>query len=241
MQIQWNDDRLGDIVRRNMHTAPVFEKFGLDYCCGGRQTLAEACADRQVDTEGLRTELDILPENGPLNVDGWKTEFLVEYIVNTHHQYVKHMLPTIAAHATKVAQKHGQAHPEAREIAEIFLQVKLELEQHLMKEERILFPYILQMAAAERDGATAGGGGFGTVRNPIAMMEQEHDGAGLAFERIRRLSGGYAPPEDACTTFRLLFRELEEFERDLHMHIHLENNVLHPRAIALEEELFATA
>ncbi|MCB2205243.1 iron-sulfur cluster repair di-iron protein [bacterium] len=241
MQIDWNTQSVGEVVRNNMHAAGVFERYGIDYCCGGRQSLSEACERSDADSEALQHELADLPEHGAPNVAQWDTSFLIDYIINTHHNYVRSMLPTIHAHAAKVAQVHGDNHPETREIASIFMEVKQELEQHLMKEERILFPYIKQMLAAARGEAPVHAGGFGSVAQPIAMMEQEHDNAGLAFDRMRSLSGDFTPPEDACTTYQLLYRELDEFERDLHMHIHLENNVLHPRAKEVERTLATAA
>lgn len=239
MEIQWNTQTVGDVVKENMHAAGVFERHGIDYCCGGKQSLSEACERSSVDTAVLQQELADLPENGAPNVSAWDTPFLIDYIVNTHHVYVRSMLPTIQAHAAKVAQVHGDNHPETREIASVFMEVKAELEQHLVKEERILFPYIKHLAAAEDGRAAYDENNIGGVHGPIAMMEQEHDRAGLAFDRMRTLSGDFTPPEDACTTFRLLYRELDEFERDLHMHIHLENNVLHPRAAQLEQRIAA--
>ncbi|MFA6235198.1 MAG: hemerythrin domain-containing protein, partial [Bacteroidota bacterium] len=134
-----------------------------------------------------------------------------------------------------VSSVHGEHHPEVREIAAIWQQVQMELEAHMIKEERILFPFIKQLAAADNGDGPTIASGFGTVRNPIEMMEHEHDSVGLALDHMRKLADGFTPPADACTTFQLFYRELDEFERDLHMHIHLENNVLHPRAIAMEE------
>jgi regulator of cell morphogenesis and NO signaling len=241
MDIQWNAQTVGEVVKANMHAAGIFERHGIDYCCGGKQSLPEACERGDVDAATLQQELAELPENGAPNVADWDTSFLIDYIVNTHHAYVRNMLPTIRAHAAKVAQVHGENHAETREIASIFMEVNTELEQHMMKEEQVLFPFIKQMVAAEKGEAAVHSGGFGSVMQPIAMMEQEHDNVGLAFDRMRTLSGDFTPPEDACTTFQLLYRELDEFERDLHMHIHLENNVLHPRAAQLEQRIAATA
>lgn len=237
MQIQWNDQSVGEVVKENMHAAGIFEAYGIDYCCGGRQSLAEACERSSVNADRLRTELEQLPEAGGPNVSEWDTPFLIDYIINTHHQYVRRMLPTIQAHAAKVAQVHGDNHPETRDIAAIFMEVKQELESHLMKEEQMLFPFIKQLVETEKSSDAAAWNG--NVQQPISVMEHEHDSAGLAFDRMRKLSNVFTPPEDACTTYQLLYRELDEFERDLHMHIHLENNVLHPRAIAIEKRLAA--
>ncbi|MBR9979173.1 MAG: iron-sulfur cluster repair di-iron protein [Bacteroidetes bacterium] len=241
MQIQWNEQSVGEVVAQNMHAARIFETHGIDFCCGGKKTLPEACQEKKVDTEALKADLEALPEKGGHDVSSWSTEFLIDYIINTHHQYVRTMLPTIMAHAAKVASVHGDTHPEVRDIAGVFQQVQMELESHMMKEERILFPYIRQLAAAEREEGPVFSSGFGSVQNPIDMMEQEHDSVGLAFDHMRTLANDFTPPAEACTTYQLFYRELDEFERDLHLHIHLENNVLHPRALAMEERLTQTA
>ena len=235
MQINWDTQTVGDVVRANLQAAGVFERHGVDYCCGGRQTMKEAMSDERVNADTLRAELEELSELGAPRVSEWDTGFLIDYIINTHHQYVQDMLPTIQAHAAKVAQVHGDRYPKLRELAAVYMDLQRELEQHLMKEERILFPFIKRMVEHSTEEGTANG--EFDVEGPISMMEHEHDRAGLAFDRMRMLSNDFTLPEDACTTFSLLFRELQEFERDLHMHIHLENNVLHPRAMDLQRSL----
>jgi regulator of cell morphogenesis and NO signaling len=231
---------VADIVRENSHAALVFESYGIDYCCNGRIPLAEACAKRGIDLDKVLSEVEQLPRSTAPDATQWPVDFLIDYIVNTHHQYVRTMLQPITEHAAKVAHRHGETHPETIEVADIFSDIRAELESHMVKEEQILFPYIKRLSAIERGDMESTGGGLGSVMGPISVMEAEHENVGRAYERIHALTNGLEIPPDACTTFTLLYNELGEFEKDLHMHIHLENNVLHPRAIAMEEAQFAT-
>ncbi len=231
---------VADIVRGNSQAALVFESYGIDYCCNGRIPLAEACAKRGLDLETILAEVERLPRDSAPDVTKWSTEFLIDYIVNTHHQYVRTMLIPITEHAAKVAHRHGESHPETLEVADIYGAIRAELESHLVKEEQILFPYIKRLAAMDRGEVEFSGGGLGSVLGPISVMEAEHENVGRAYERIHAITNGLELPPDACTTFTLLYNELREFEQDLHMHIHLENNVLHPRAIEMERTLHAT-
>lgn len=170
----------------------------------------------------------------PPRFASWSPAFLVDYILANHHAYVRAALPAILAHARKVADTHGERHPEMVEVARTFERVVAEMTQHMMKEEQILFPYVKSLAAQAEADCPASPSPFGTVANPIRMMEAEHESAGGAMRRIRELTGGYAPPDDACTTYRATLAELEEFERDLHQHVHLENDILFPRALEME-------
>jgi regulator of cell morphogenesis and NO signaling len=184
-------------------------------------------------------ELTNLSSNGndAQNVNDWSLDFLVDYIVNNHHQYVRRMIPVISLHSDKVASVHGQNHQETLQIADLFLAVREELEGHMMKEERILFPQIKQMVLNQKENSQFYPPPFGTIKNPIRMMELEHTSAGDALSKIRKLSNNYIHPEDACNTFKALYSELKEFEEDLHKHIHLENNILFPKSIKLEIQL----
>ena len=175
--------------------------------------------------------------NAAQNVNDWQLDFLVDYITEHHHQYVRRMIPVISLHTDKVASVHGLNHPETLLIADLFLAVRDELEGHMMKEERVLFPQIKQMVLIQKENSQFFPPPFGTIQNPIKMMEYEHTNAGDAFSKIRELSNNYAYPEDACNTFKALYSELKEFEEDLHTHIHLENNILFPKSIELEAEL----
>ena len=230
---------LAEIVTDNIPSAIVFEEFGLDFCCKGKRPLSEACAEKNVNVEDVVNSLSGLNVTDPsLNINDWEPDFLIDYIINNHHQYVRRMIPVISLHADKVASVHGQNHPETIEIADLFLAVREELESHMMKEERILFPYIKQLYQAKKNNEPIAPPPFGTIQNPIRMMEAEHTSAGDAMFRIRDLSKNYSTPEDACNTFKALYSELKEFEEDLHKHIHLENNLLFPKSIEIEKEVF---
>ena len=231
---------LKNIVTKDFRAAAVFEKYSLDFCCRGGKTVEEACREGGLDPENVLDELKKLDGAGT-GPDGryaeWPLDFLSDYIVNTHHAYVRGAIPVLDAHTRKIVSVHGANHPELVEIAGHFQAVAAELASHMMKEERILFPFIKTLALADRNPGTFRMPPFGTVRNPIAMMEAEHRNAGDALAAIRALSGGYAPPEDACTTYRVTFQELKQFEQDLHQHVHLENNILFPKAVAIEDRL----
>jgi regulator of cell morphogenesis and NO signaling len=235
---------LKDIVLEDFRAAAVFERFALDFCCGGNKTVAQACAERSMEAEPVVTELRAL--GARTEADGGRfarmeLDELADYIVATHHAYVRAALPVLLAHTAKVASVHGANHPEAVAIAELTQVVAEEMDGHMMKEEMVLFPYIKRLAEARRAGRQMAPPHFGSVRNPIRMMESEHDSAGGALRNIRDFSANYTPPEDACTTFRVTYRELQEFEEDLHRHVHLENNILFPKTIALETELLSKA
>ena len=225
------------VVAGDSRTAAVFERHGIDYCCGGDRTIDEACREAGVSVEVVLADLAALPDTDaapPPRFAAWDPGFLVDYIVANHHAYVRGALPTILAHTRKIAEKHGARHPELAEIARTFEDVAGELTQHMMKEEHILFPYVKTLAAQAAAGCPPSPSPFGTVANPIHMMEREHESAGGAMRRIRELSHGYRLPDDACETYQITFAELQEFERDLHQHVHLENNLLFPKAIELE-------
>lgn len=228
---------LGEIVTSDFRSAGIFESHGLDFCCGGKQTLGDACAAKNLNPDvviGALRGLDAeVAERGDLSA--LEADALADYIVERHHAYVASAMPRIDAWAKKVASAHGARHPETLRIAEVFAAVRAELEQHMFKEEQILFPYVRQIASAARNTDGPAPSRFGTVRNPITMMETEHENAGRDLAELRRLSDDYTLPADACATFTALYQELIAFEHDLHMHIHLENNLLFPKAIALEE------
>ena len=233
------DKTLAEIVTDNIRSAIIFEEAGLDFCCKGKRSLKDACAEKKVDVQKIVNELINLSGDGneTQNVDDWQLDFLVDYIMNNHHQYVRRMIPVITLHADKVASVHGKNHLETIKIADLFLAVREELEMHMMKEERILFPQIKQMILNQKENSQFFPPAFGTIQNPIRMMEYEHTNAGDALYQIRELSNNYSHPEDACNTFKALYSELKEFEEDLHKHIHLENNILFPKSIELESQL----
>jgi regulator of cell morphogenesis and NO signaling len=230
-----------DIVAQDFRAAAVFQRHRIDFCCGGDRPIAEAC-----QAKGLDPALVIAEVEAATNIPGdvprfgeWELDFLANYIVANHHAYVRKAVANITTHVRKVAAVHGERHPEAIEIARHFDAVAQDLLQHMVKEERMLFPYISQLAQAVREGSQPPVAPFGTVANPIRAMESEHQRAGDLMAEIRRLSGDFTPPADACTTYKVSYQELEEFEGDLHRHVHLENNVLFPKALDLERTAFA--
>ncbi|MEJ2635155.1 MAG: iron-sulfur cluster repair di-iron protein [Calditrichia bacterium] len=235
------EETLGKIVTRDFRTAEVFKRYGLDFCCGGKKTVTEACEEKGIDPDKVRAALQemegILEMNSVNHFDTWELDFLADYIVNNHHAYVRRALAELPQYLSKLVEAHGATHHELSRINEMFSAVKIELESHMMKEERILFPYIRQLAAAKRNGGSAPVPGFGTIENPVRMMEAEHQSAGEAMEEISRLSGNYKLPADGCATYSMVYSELKAFEDDLHQHIHLENNILFPKAIDLEKKM----
>jgi len=233
---------IGEMVVADYRKAEVFRKFGIDYCCGGKKPLEEACAKKGLDPQTLQKELDeldLIPNKPQQDYENWSLDDLADYIVEHHHRYVADSVPILYELTNKVARVHGDRHPELVKIAQHFDAVAQELQMHMLKEERVLFPYIQQMAIARREGKPIPTPAFGSVANPIRMMEAEHESAGGNLEEIRQLSSDYTLPIDACTSYRVLFAKLNEFEQDLHQHVHLENNLLFPKAIAMEKDKFA--
>lgn len=233
-----NDRTIRDIVAADFRTAAIFERYGLDFCCRGNRTVEAACAEAGIEADRVQRDLSdatALPASGCApRFDTWDLATLSQYIVSTHHGFVREQLPVLQAHADKVARVHGQRHPEMVEVAALVDRISVEMTSHMAKEEQILFPYIEQLAEASATGGPAPGAPFGTVANPIRMMEAEHDSAGGAMASIRSLTNGYRVPDDGCGTYTVLLQELEAFERDLHRHVHLENNILFPTALRLE-------
>ena len=227
---------VGDVVVRDFRAAAVFHRYGIDFCCVGTRSVAEACADRGVRLDEVVEALEQACTGSPAGAprfSEWEPDTLIAYIVGNHHAYVRRALPVITAHTRKVAAAHGARHPELAEVAALWAGVAREMTSHMAKEETVLFPYISHAAGAVRRGEAIPEAPFGSIDNPVRAMEHEHDATGDAIAQIRGLTGGYAVPEDACTTYRICLKELEEFERDLHTHVHLENNLLFPKARAL--------
>jgi regulator of cell morphogenesis and NO signaling len=222
-----------EVVLENPGAVRVFQELGIDYCCGGQKPLDEACAAANVSVDEVLAKMEAgmrVPAAGA--PQDWQRESLsrlIEHIHGVHHGFVRRESPRILALLEKVCGVHGAHHPELLQVREAFTALAGELSAHLMKEEQMLFPYI---AGAERGSAPAAC--FGSVQNPIRMMMFEHDNAGAVLRELRRLTNDYAVPSDACPSYQTLYQALREFEADLHQHIHLENNILFPRAVALE-------
>ena len=216
----------------------VFERYGIDYCCGGRKPLSEACAARSLEVNAVIAALEdaAIDSGEPAKDLGEKSlGGLCAQIISTHHEYVKRELPRLTALAEKVVNRHGKNHPELPVIQATLARLREELTSHLGKEEMILFPYISKLERLLTEGGPRPESCFGTVSNPIAMMMREHDDAGLLLDVLRNRSNQYTTPEGACPTYHAFYDGLREFELDLHQHIHLENNVLFPRAVEMEE------
>jgi len=232
---------LAQIVNSNHKAASVFEKYHLDFCCKGKRSLEQACSEQQLTTSQVTEELENIfsneSNNTSIDFDKMNLTQLCDYILHTHHAYVKNEMPQIHAYLQKVSSKHGDRHPELYKIFQIFSAVKEEMEGHMKKEELILFPRIKELQKLADNENAHLQVNIGYLQSPITVMEQEHDHAGNLLNDIRIFSNDYAPPQDACTTYRLCFAALKAFEVDLHQHVHLENNILFPRTIELFKEL----
>ena len=229
---------VGEIAAEIPCATRELEKLGIDYCCGGSRTLGEACAEANIPVDQVlaRLQKGLASANARRGKD-WKNELLADligHITTTHHVFVREESPRIAALAVKVVGVHGKNHPELLQVQQMFSALAEELSVHLMKEEQVLFPYVVRMEESVLAGEPAPPAMFGTVVNPIRMMMQEHDGAGDALRALRSITHDYALPQDACISYRTLYQALQGFEADLHQHIHLENNILFPRAVAME-------
>jgi len=230
---------LGELVTEDTRAATVFERFGLDYCCRGHQTLEDAARDQGTPLHAVVAALEALgpPTSSDRADEGASLDQLTRLIVERHHRYVRESMPAITAWLDKLVARHGARHAELIEARDLFRQVTDELTAHMAKEENILFPFIDALATAERSGRHPVASPFGTIVNPVRVMEADHALVGNLLARLRALTAGFEPPADACTTYRLCYAELSRFEADLHRHVHLENNILFPRALDLEHTL----
>jgi regulator of cell morphogenesis and NO signaling len=217
----------------------VFENFGIDYCCGGHRTLADACRIASLPFEDLVRSLEAAEraQSGGEERD-WQQESLAalaEYIIDAHHSFTRQELDRLEKLFDKVCSRHGEKHPELLEAQKAFAQLKRDLTPHMLKEEQVLFPYITRMEEAVGEQRAVPPPFFGTVRNPVRMMIMEHDTAGDLLRQLRRVTNSYTTPPDGCISFQTLYQALAALEIDLHQHIHLENNILFPRAAEMEE------
>lgn len=228
---------VADLVTENIKTAHIFKKHGIDFCCGGGISIERACEKKGVDFATLEEELTrALSENDRnYNYKSWAPDFLIDHIIHIHHVYVEENLPILLQYSDKVTKVHGHHDTELLEINKLVRSVVGELAAHMKKEELILFPFIKKMVQAQKEATTLPRPAFGTVDNPIAMMKDEHDHAGELFRQIAQLTDHFTPPKQACNTYRAFYAKLQEFENDLHLHVHLENNILFPRAKQLEK------
>ena len=231
---------IGELVAKDYRAASVFQQYGIDFCCQGNRTIYDACERENVDMKEVLHDLGNVTErqrDGAADYNSWPLDLLADYVEKKHHRYVEVKILEIKPFLEKICKVHGGRHPELLEIQEHFNACSGELTAHMKKEEFLLFPFVRKMVKAKQEGSKVSSPLFGTVENPVQMMMSEHATEGDRFSKIKALSNRYTPPADGCNTYRVTFALLEEFEQDLHLHIHLENNILFPKAIALEKEL----
>ena len=227
---------IGEIVAADYRTAKVFENHGIDFCCGGNVALAATCTEKGIDLAAITRELDAVkrePAERNQNYASWELPFLADYIINAHHTYLKENTGQIAAYAHKIAGVHGAHHPEVIEIATIFDKVAVDMAAHLREEEEGFFPAIKRAYATRKAGSAAEAKDIEIIKTSLKKLSQEHEGIGDAVHTIRHLAKEYAIPGDVCNTFVVTYQKLQEFEDDLHKHVHLENNILFPKAAQL--------
>ena len=228
--MDYSTQLLGDIVATDFRTASLFKEAGLDFCCGGKKPLDMACAEKGIDVHALIHQLTELQQSASApaqTFNEWDLAFLCDYIVNTHHRYVTKTLPEICFYTLKIARVHGDHHPELLEVESLFSQINVELIQHLRNEEEVLFPAIRR---ALKDGSTEA---KAIIHSEINRMNGEHEFAGGAMDKINEITQNYTIPDDGCNTYHVTFKLLEQFEDDLHIHVHLENNILFKKALSL--------
>jgi regulator of cell morphogenesis and NO signaling len=227
---EYKEISIGEIVAADFRAAEIFKNAGIDFCCGGKKSLDFACTEKSIDPSVIvkqLNEIEDVPVNQNQNFNDWGLSFLIDYIVNTHHKYVLKSLPELVFYTQKIAAVHGSHHPELKEVADLFEKVNAELLQHLKKEEEVLFPSIKEVINSNSTVAKD------TIISEISRMSGEHEFAGGAMDKINEITSNYLVPEDGCNTYSLTFRILHQFEDDLHVHVHLENNILYPKALAL--------
>lgn len=221
---------VGEIVTNDFRTSEIFKEIGIDFCCGGNMELGDACHQKNIDINMIENkimELEQIPQNSAQNFKEWKLDFLCDYIVNTHHHTIEKLLPQLLTYTKKIAEVHGGRHSELKDIANLFSVLADELTQHLRHEEDVLFPAIKEMLKSKNNLSRE------IIVSEITRMTGEHDFAGSTMDKINELSGHYTLPNDACNTYMLTFKLLQEFEDDLHIHVHIENNILYPKAMKL--------
>lgn len=230
---------VGQIVADNFVNAEVFDKYGIDFCCHGSVLLPEASQKAGVDVNEVIKDIESVtsPTSESIDFKSWPLDLLVDYILKIHHRNIRNKGPKLQELLDKVCQVHGSKHPTLYNVQVLFQQSLSDLNQHLDKEELVLFPYIYEMVKAKLDNTVLQEFHCGSIKAPISVMLAEHDAEGERYRHIERLTNEYAVPDDACDSYRLLLQELKDFETALHQHIHLENNIVFPRAIQLETEL----
>ena len=229
---------VAEIVTDKIEAGDVFKKYDIDFCCGGDVKLSTVCEENSINLDDVVAEIEKSSSTvfSAHDYDAWDLDFLVDFIVNTHHKFVAKESPILLEYSEKVAQVHGHSHPEVIRINDLMKALVDELLAHMQKEEMILFPNIKAIVAASKNGTTYQVPPFGSLQNPINVMESEHDGAGDVIKEIKELTNDFTPPEGACNTFITLYAKLEAYQNDLFQHIHIENNILFPKAVELEKD-----
>ncbi len=227
-QLELDQITVGEIVTGNFRTSSIFKKAGIDFCCGGQKSFLDACKESGVNPVEIKNQIKEIIEE-PMNVfqdfKSWEPAFLIDYIVQVHHKFVRKNLPELVFYTDKIASVHGNNHPELKKVSQLFKEINTELTQHLQSEEEVLFPAIKEVEIGNSSKAI--------IISEIRRMFKEHDFAGGAMDKINQLTNGYHIPDDACNTYRVALKMLEQFEDDLHTHVHLENNILFPKALRL--------
>ncbi|HVN58254.1 MAG TPA: iron-sulfur cluster repair di-iron protein [Bacteroidales bacterium] len=228
--MELSEQTLGEIVSGDFRTAAIFSESGLDFCCGGNVSLSVACRNKGVDIVKVEEKIKMIEDEPVIpgqNFNEWKLDFLCDYIVNTHHVFVKKSLPGLLAYTVKIASVHAENHPELKEVERLFAKIAGELTQHLKNEEEVLFPAIRQSVSVTSDDTRS------LIISEISRMNGEHESAGGAMDRINAITDGYRVPADGCSTYQVTFKLLRQFEDDLHIHVHLENNILFRKALSI--------
>jgi regulator of cell morphogenesis and NO signaling len=232
---------VGEIAAKDIRKAQTMKRLGVDFCCGGNRTINQAAAEAGIPAEDLQKALKETEYSAPdvnLAFDKWDADFLINYIYTRHHNYYYDTRENILQLAIKVRQVHGQNHPELVKLTELIEKLFRELNIHFYKEENVLFPYIEELVVFKKEG-TRPRSQISLAQGPLAMMHMEHEEAGDILKEMRSITNDYLVPDNACSSFRLLYTELKDLENDLHQHIHLENNILFPKAMQLEKELYS--
>jgi len=235
-----SERRLADIVQADGRAAAVLESHGLDFCCGGKRTLEEACRERGVPMGGVEAQLAALgvpADDDRLPPELAEADRLTRHIVDTHHRYVRESIPVVTRWLDRLVERHGGRHPELAEARTLFLTLADDMTSHMAKEETLLFPAIDELAREVRVGGHLPAGPFATILHPVRVMEDDHQQAAELLARLREVTHGYQTPADGCATYRSCYAELERFEQDLHRHVHLENHILFPKALEMERAL----
>lgn len=233
-----SNKKLSEIINVNVRAINVFEKYNFDYCFGGNRSIKDLCREKNLNLSNLIDELKEISEEFQLDkFSEWRLDFLIDYIINNHHQYIHKMIPVISDNTQKISDEFGLKSSEFKSIARIFSVVYKDLKQHMLKEEQILFPYIKQLVALKDSGSKSEKPYFGMIDNPIKMMESEHKTVLEKFDNLKILTNNFTVQEEFKETFGKLYAQLNNFNKDLHIHIHLENNILFPKSIALEKEM----